>query len=96
MNLFFFNFFLSKYYSLYIIEYFYKLFYDCFFLDDLFQTLSSELGIPVLFDDEIPQRIDNNVDQIIKDIYIGESSNNFEESNIISQQNSGTSFFLLH
>ncbi|XP_012341632.1 uncharacterized protein LOC100865732 isoform X2 [Apis florea] len=58
-------------------------------MDDLFQTLSSELGIPVLFDDEIPQRIDNNVDnQIIKDIYIGESSNNFEESNIISQQNS--------
>lgn len=88
---------MSKYYNLYIIEYFYKLFYHCFFSDDLFQTLSSELGIPVLFDDEIPQRIDNNVDnQIIKDIYIGESSNNFEESNIISQQNSGTSFFLLH
>ncbi|XP_028525681.1 cyclic AMP-dependent transcription factor ATF-6 alpha isoform X2 [Apis cerana] len=58
-------------------------------MDDLFQTLSSELGIPVLFDDEIPQKINNNVDnQIIKDRYIGESSNNFEESNIISQQNS--------
>ncbi|XP_043791163.1 cyclic AMP-dependent transcription factor ATF-6 alpha isoform X2 [Apis laboriosa] len=56
-------------------------------MDDLFQTLSSELGIPVLFDDEISQKIDNNVDnQIIKNTYIGESSNNFEESNI-SQQN---------
>ncbi|XP_026295500.1 uncharacterized protein LOC412432 isoform X2 [Apis mellifera] len=58
-------------------------------MDDLFQTLSSELGIPVLFDDEIPQKIDNNVDnQIIKDRYIGELSNNFEESNITSHQNS--------
>lgn len=67
-----------------------------FFSDDLFQTLSSELGIPVLFDDEIPQKIDNNVDnQIIKDRYIGELSNNFEESNITSHQNSGILFFLL-
>ncbi|XP_017757301.1 PREDICTED: cyclic AMP-dependent transcription factor ATF-6 alpha [Eufriesea mexicana] len=59
-------------------------------MDDLFQTLSSELGIPLFFESEIPQKVDNDIDnQITKDICTGESSNNFETFDInVLQQNS--------
>ncbi|KOC65920.1 hypothetical protein WH47_12719 [Habropoda laboriosa] len=63
---------------------------DCSLLpDDLFQTLSSELGIPLLLENEIPSKTDDGIDnETIKDISIGEPSNNFKELDINVQQNS--------
>lgn len=77
---------------------------DCSLLsDDLFQSLSSELGIPLFFETEIPLKIDSAVDdssintqddgidnQIIEDIYMGEPSTNLKNSDLnILQQSSG-------
>lgn len=77
---------------------------DCSLLsDDLFQSLSSELGIPLFFETEIPLKIDSGIDdssintqddgidnQIIEDIYIGEQSTNLKNSDLnVQQQSSG-------
>ncbi|CAK9810656.1 Cyclic AMP-dependent transcription factor ATF-6 alpha [Anthophora plagiata] len=63
---------------------------DCSLLpDDLFQTLSSELGIPLLLESEIPSKTDDDMDnQMTNDIPIGEPSNNFKQLNVnVQQQN---------
>ncbi|XP_071855860.1 bZIP_ATF6 domain-containing protein ATf6 isoform X3 [Bombus fervidus] len=78
---------------------------DCSLLsDDLFQSLSSELGIPLFFETEIPLKIDSGIDdssinnqddgidnQIIEDTYIGEPSTNLKNSDLnVLQQSSVT------
>lgn len=62
--------------------------------DDLFQSLSSELGIPLLLENEICSKTDDNLNtQIIDDISLGESLTGFKDFNInIPQQNSGINF----
>ncbi|XP_033353514.1 cyclic AMP-dependent transcription factor ATF-6 alpha isoform X2 [Bombus vosnesenskii] len=70
-------------------------------MDDLFQSLSSELGIPLFFETEIPLKIDSGIDdssintqddgidnQIIEDIYIGEQCTNLKNSDLNVQQQS--------
>ncbi|XP_034194358.1 bZIP_ATF6 domain-containing protein ATf6 isoform X1 [Osmia lignaria lignaria] len=61
--------------------------------DDLFQSLSSELGIPLLLENEICSKTDDNLNtQIIDDISLGESLTGFKDFNIsIPQQNSDLS-----
>lgn len=80
---------------------------DCSLLsDDLFQSLSSELGIPLFFETEIPLKIDSGIDdasintkddgidnQIMEDIYLGEQSTNLKNSDLnVQQQSSGISY----
>ncbi|CAK9821710.1 Cyclic AMP-dependent transcription factor ATF-6 alpha [Anthophora retusa] len=63
---------------------------DCSLLpDDLFQTLSSELGIPLLLESEIPSKTNDDMDnQMTNDIPIGEPSNNFKQLDLnVQQQN---------
>ncbi|XP_076755147.1 bZIP_ATF6 domain-containing protein ATf6 isoform X2 [Xylocopa sonorina] len=70
---------------------------DCSLLtDDLFQTLSSELGIPLFLENEIPPKIDIGIDnQIAKDKCIQETLTNFRYSDKnISQENLVTDFNL--
>ncbi|CAL7948068.1 unnamed protein product [Xylocopa violacea] len=70
---------------------------DCSLLtDDLFQTLSSELGIPLFLENEIPPKIDIGIDnQIAKDKCIQETLTNFRYSDKNnSQQNLVTDFNL--
>lgn len=60
---------------------------DCsLFQDDLFQSLSSELGIPLFFESEIPTKIDNGIhDEISKNIYIEKPLTNIKENDVDSQ-----------
>ncbi|XP_053987006.1 cyclic AMP-dependent transcription factor ATF-6 alpha isoform X1 [Hylaeus volcanicus] len=70
---------------------------DCLPLsDDLFQTLSSELGMPLLLDSEVLSETDNDFkNQITKDVSLGETATNFEDFTIdVLQQNSDTNLDL--
>ncbi|XP_076182946.1 bZIP_ATF6 domain-containing protein ATf6 isoform X1 [Ptiloglossa arizonensis] len=60
--------------------------------DDLFQTLSSELGMPLFLDSEVPSETNNDFNnQITKDVSLGESATSFEDFAInVLQQNSVT------
>ncbi|XP_076675280.1 bZIP_ATF6 domain-containing protein ATf6 isoform X1 [Andrena cerasifolii] len=64
---------------------------DCSILpEDLFQSLSSELGIPLLLESEAPLQTDNDNDycnQITKDISLCESATSFRDFDIsVSQE----------
>lgn len=68
---------------------------DCSLLpQDLFQSLSSELGIPLLLENELPSEADSDLfNQITKDVSQGEFATSFEnfDTNVF-QENSGISF----
>nr|XP_012152167.1 PREDICTED: cyclic AMP-dependent transcription factor ATF-6 alpha isoform X2 [Megachile rotundata] len=50
--------------------------------DDLFQSLSSELGIPLLLENEISSKMDDSINnQIMNDISLGESVTSFKDFN---------------
>ncbi|XP_043254486.1 cyclic AMP-dependent transcription factor ATF-6 alpha [Colletes gigas] len=62
---------------------------DCLPLpDDLFQTLSSELDMPLFMDSEVSFETNNDSDnQIMKDVSLGESATSFEDftANVLQQ-----------
>lgn len=67
---------------------------DCSLLsDDLFQTLSSELGIPLLLEDEIPLGTENNYTETSNDVVLGTSLPGLEDLNVnLSKENADLDF----